>query len=192
MKDEMEKFLKNKKNRKILFFLIGAIILYLYVKKKSTADNESVGYAGLKYTNGGVTGGVVLPTTPVVEIPSSYTGNYAPELVYSMHPQDGMIRVTGSSRNWRIFDDSTTINLPSDKEFLYIVGVKNIRQSTPLQNEIYQSNNDFVIEKWIIKKNAPNLSYWWYATDNWGDKQGRSALAKSEAAFALVHFRKVA
>ena len=167
-----ERFLKNKKNRAYLFFFLGAIMLYFYIKNKQNqalqATSESSGYLSVYLKTDQTTGagtGSNNGSTPVTNPFPTGTGNATPKLVNFSLPEHLKLSITGSSKNW-VINDVSNVNLNGGYEFWYFMnGCQTIKQNTKLVNFNWNCNNPLTIQKICIKTGTDSLYPLGYGTD---------------------------
>lgn len=171
------KFWKNKKNRKIVIFLGVAVVLFWIIKSKGivkTTTTTNNGNSGTKTDDGG---GVVPPTEII-------TGDVIPVIMSKGLPEGMDIRITGSSKDWRITDISNP-NRPAGMEVSYKVAGKMYR-NIQLSNFVWQSNNPLYIQKNWIKIGAADTGprgNGQGGDDSLSDYIGRSSYAYTNIGF---------
>jgi hypothetical protein len=161
-------WLSKKKNQRIVYFVVGAILLYFWIKNRAKSE---VGYSDLK---GGYIGGVTSPGGATSSGGWNYGGDVqvtnviTPKLWYQGWEPHCEIRITGSSENWRLKDHGTE-SLPNGCIWRYQVNGHVFHQMNRLDNYQYESNDDVAI--WVlpvyIDKQHKTLNFW--GGEEWQD-----------------------
>lgn len=115
MANELEKWLKNKKNRQMVFFLAGVVMLYFYVRSKGKKNEVATGYQSLSgYSGGKVVDGYGTGnngnSTPVSQ-PNAQLGGYL--IKYPVECFPGHMKIdlqpTGDGLGFKVTDLVTTV-----------------------------------------------------------------------------------
>ncbi|MPR31958.1 hypothetical protein [Salmonirosea aquatica] len=151
--DALEKYLSSAANRQRILWIVGAILLYFFIRKyKAKAGTlgppvvqlPNIPVSAGDRTSGGSTG------------IGSISGNFTPVILSRGYASLANFEISGSSNNWRITDLSTRSPAPG-YEWYYIVGEKVVRQSGRLIDEPWQTNLPGHVLKHSIKVGLVSL-----------------------------------
>jgi len=153
MANQIKKWLSVKKNRKLLFFLLGVVVLYFYVKNR---NSESPGYNSTPGTGPGASNGNA--STRAIPYPPG-NGIMSPKLADYGSLEHLNIKWTGESENWTA-EDLSTVAAPAGYRIRYYIGGQTIITDTPLKNFKWESNNMITFHKCLIKNGVDDLYFW--------------------------------
>jgi hypothetical protein len=153
MANQVQKWLSKKKNRKMLFFLLGVVCLFFYVRNRSAV---APGYGSLPGTTPGTGSGNA--TTRVVPYPPG-NGIMSPKLADYGSLEHLNIHWTGSDGDWTA-EDLSTLTAPAGFRIRYYNGGQTIITDTPLKNFKWESNNMISFHKCLIKNGVEDLYFW--------------------------------
>lgn len=153
MANQVQRWLSKKKNRKMLFFLLGVVCLFFYVRNKSAA---APGYGDLPGTGTGTSNGN--GSTRVIPYPPG-NGVMSPKLADYGSLEHLNIKWTGVPGNWTA-EDLAVVSWPAGYKLRYIIGGQDIITDTPLKNFSWPSNNMVSFQKGIIKNGVTDWYFW--------------------------------
>ena len=166
--NKVEKFISNKKNRDLLFFIAGVVILYFYIKnkQKQSAIDEN-GYRSmpdgyLTKTAGSASTGSGSTNTNVNQFPN-YSGQVTPKILTYGFPGHLNLEITGTPKNWMV-TDKVLIFPESGYRFGYLINSTLGFRSDALTNFNWKSNNPLTIEKMMYRNDISDM-YFWGTTD---------------------------
>lgn len=151
MANQVQKWLSKKKNRKMLFFLLGVIVLFFYVRNRSAA---APGYGTGTGTTPGTSNGNA--TTRVIPYPPG-NGVMSPKLADYGSLEHLNIKWTGSDGNWTA-QDLAIVDHPAGYQTKYFIGGQVI--TGQLTNFKWESNNMITFHKIIVKNGVDDLYFW--------------------------------
>ena len=135
----------------MLFFLLGVICLFFYVRSRSA---NQPGYGDLPGGAPGSSNGNA--TTRVIPYPPG-NGVMTPKLADSGSLEHLNIKWTGSSGNWE-GEDLAVVDKPAGYQERYYIGGQVIVGQ--LKGFKWQSNNMITIHKIIVKNGVDDLYFW--------------------------------
>ncbi|KAA0992782.1 hypothetical protein [Dyadobacter aurulentus] len=191
MANQFERWLSKKKNRKILFFIIGAVALFFYVRNR--AQQNEPGYGSLRT---GYNTGNGQPTTPGGS-PGSFqpytpgNGAVTPKMATFSYPGHINMQWSGSSGNWT-FRDLAVVDVPQGYSIRYYIGSgETIITKTPLVGYRWESNFPLTFHKGIIKDGVDDLYF--YGTSDQGiarPQDGASMFGNVSFAIQTFYFNR--
>lgn len=151
MANQIKKWLSVKKNRKMLFFLLGVVVLYFYVRNR---NSETPGYG----TGTGTTPppGNGNATTRVIPYPPG-NGAMTPKRADYGSLEHLNIKWTGSSEDWDA-EDLAVVYCPPGYTETYYIGAQVIKGQ--LKNFKWPCNNVITIHKVLVKNGVDDLYFW--------------------------------
>lgn len=152
MANQVQKWLSKKKNRKMLFFLLGVVCLFFYVRSRAAA---APGYGDLPGTGNGTSNGNA--STRVIPYPPG-NGIMSPKLADSGSLEHLNIKWTGSSGDWT-GEDLVASSYPAGYQPRYYIGGQVITIDR-LTNFKWPSDNMITIHKIIVKNGVDDLYFW--------------------------------
>lgn len=150
MANQIQKWLSKKSNRKMLFFLLGVVCLFFYVRNSKA---EQPGYTSLP---GPATGSNGNTTTRVIPYPPG-NGVMSPKLADYGSLEHLNLGWTGTSEDWT-FDDLVEVYCPPGYSPRYYIGAQVIVGQ--LRGFKWPSNNMFTVHKILVKNDVTDLYFW--------------------------------
>lgn len=183
MANQVQKWLSKKKNRKMLFFLLGVIVLFFYVRN---AKGAAPGYLDPPGTTPGSGGGNA--TTRVIPYPPG-NGVMSPKLADYGSLEHLNLEWKGTSENWE-FKDLAQVDCPAGYTPTYYIGAQVIKGQ--LSGFVWQSNNMFTVHKVLVKNGVDDLYFWARNADDplRRPDDGYSMSGNTSVAHQTVYFNK--
>lgn len=176
----LTRFFRDKKNKKIIFLVIGAVLLYLvYAKFKggSTTTTTSTTREAEPETENKGAWANPYPTIP---------GTVTPKLHIYSYPEHLDLRPSGSSGNWTFVDVSNTV-LEDNKEYWYFInGSAEVIKTRNKLTFNWPSDDPLTIEKMQILIGTENLYY--LGNDNTNNNLIQSFSMNTSVAFQSFIF----
>lgn len=153
MANQVQRWLSKKKNRKMLFFLLGVVCLFFYVRSR---NGNQPGYGNLPGTTPGGSNGNA--TTRVIPYPPG-NGVMSPKLADHGSFEHLNIKWTGGPGNWTA-EDVAVVSWPAGYRLRYLIGGQDIITDTPLKNFKWETNNMITFHKGIVKNGVTDWYFW--------------------------------